>query len=276
MNNRIKDIIPGRGLGSLEFGMHRQDVKNMLGIPNEIERYRYTTQLPDETEIWFYEDLNLDVSFSSDDEWKMDTISINSNFYNLWDSIYIGQNLSEAKLALVKKGISNFKYEDLSNPESPDHKLLEIDDKGLNLWFDDDKLNEIQWGPFFKNDNKIDWPYKSNYDKDEIDLGIKVYDSKRIFENLTIYSNNWLDKIFSKSKEYQDLRIEFPISTERENLKTEFRSIDYSIKSKSKPKGIIKGTTRIIHNEHGDIGYIDVEWDNDLNLFDDYLVLETE
>lgn len=148
MNEKIKNIIPGKGLGSLEFGMHRQDVKNILGIPNEIERYRYTTQLPDETEIWFYEDLKLNVSFSSDDEWKMDTISINSNFYKLWDSIYIGQTMSETKTILKNKEISNFKHEDLSSLESPDHKLIDIIEQDINLWFDYQKLSEIQWGHF--------------------------------------------------------------------------------------------------------------------------------
>lgn len=90
------------------------------------------------------------------------------------------------------------------------------------------------------------------------------------------HSNDWLDRIFSSKSENEDLIMEFPNQTERENLKTVYRSIEYSVKTKDKVQGTIKANARIEHDEHGDLGYIAIEWDNELNIIDDYLVIENE
>ena len=42
--------------------------------------------------------------------------------------------------------------------ESPSHELLASDFLGINFWFDEDQLSEVQWGPLFVDDESIDWP----------------------------------------------------------------------------------------------------------------------
>ena len=41
-----------------------------------------------------------------------------------------------------------------------------------------------------------------------------------------------------------------------------------------KVDGSIMAKARLIHNEHGDIGWMAVEWENDLTLLDDYLHID--
>ena len=56
-------------------------------------------------------------------------------------------------------GINNIDIEDISSDEFPDQQLLTAFDYSLNLWFDEDELAEIQWGPFWDNEkDEPVWP----------------------------------------------------------------------------------------------------------------------
>ena len=46
MRIKIKNIEPQIGLGGLQFGMRQDDVKHLIGLPNEIEIYEYSFPIP--------------------------------------------------------------------------------------------------------------------------------------------------------------------------------------------------------------------------------------
>ena len=46
----------------------------------------------------------------------------------------------------------------MSTVESPTHELISSDQLGINFWFDEDTLSEVQWGPLFVDDETIKWP----------------------------------------------------------------------------------------------------------------------
>ena len=41
---------------------------------------------------------------------------------------------------------------------APDNKLIELEELSTNFWFSDNVLDEIQWSPYFTNDDEIQWP----------------------------------------------------------------------------------------------------------------------
>ena len=154
----LKTIIPGVGINELKFGLQKSDVKSLLGTPDEFEKYSYTNDENNLTEVWYYDDLGLDVSFDDDDDWKLGLISIESNAYNLFDFIPIGLSIDKIKEQLKKHGVNDLIYEDWSNVESPLHELLSSEKLGINFWFDEEKCNEIQCSPLYIDENTIDWP----------------------------------------------------------------------------------------------------------------------
>ena len=276
MKNNIKNIEPGISLGNLKFGMTQNEVKEIIGLPNEIEidQYLPNNEDSDFSENWYFEDLELSISFASEDDWRMDTISINSNYYSLWGSIEIGQTMNQVEVILKRLNKDNYICEDWSTIESPDHKLLELNDDYLNLWFDNRKLSEIQWGPKFINENEIDWPHKTELKNVLSDFGFKRYPIQFLFEKLEIHINETLDQIFQNSHDYGEVFDELPTNTSRENLKTENREIIYYLSTENRIKGSILAKARLLHNEVGDIGWMAVEWENDLVFIDDYFVIE--
>ena len=49
-------------------------------------------------------------------------------------------------------------HDDDDDDDDDDHKVIEVDEKSINFWLKDGVLDEIQWSPFFIDDDTINWP----------------------------------------------------------------------------------------------------------------------
>lgn len=157
-NQNINLIIEGEGLGDLKFGLFKDDVKLILGQPNEIVEYSYTNSDEDLTESWHYDELDLSIGFDEEDDWRLVTIAISSSNFKFRDFSPIGLSKDELTKKFDELNINDLEYEDWSSEESPSHELLTSDLLGINFWFDDNRLSEVQWGPHFIDDENIKWP----------------------------------------------------------------------------------------------------------------------
>ncbi|SFS73808.1 hypothetical protein [Lutibacter maritimus] len=158
MKKALKEIKPGYGLGNLKFGMSRAEVKLMLGEPSFIDKYSHSDSADDLTESWEYDDLGLSISFDEDENWKLIMISINSDFYELNGVSLIGLKEKELLAKLEAMNLGDLDLEDCSDLGSDEQKVIEVEEKAINFWLIDDALDEIQWSPFFIDDDTIDWP----------------------------------------------------------------------------------------------------------------------
>lgn len=146
-------IIPGRGLDSLKFGVTRQDVLDYLGQPEEISE----EILNGEKRIaWYYWSQGLSAHFDEDNDFRLETLDIETEGANIGGFYLIG--LSESKLLeVLEHNFGNLILED-QLPEL-DKKLYTIEDQGLNFWVEGGKLASIQWSPFFDNEkDEYIWP----------------------------------------------------------------------------------------------------------------------
>jgi len=158
MKKEIKDIKFGIGLGVLKFGMSREQVKTILGEPNEKELHYDEDINVDASELWHYDDLDVSISFDQEEDWKLVTLAVTSNSYQLNGKSLIGMNKKALLSELKNSQIDDLDIEDLSSEESPNHVLLSSFSLGVNFWLDDGILEEIQWGPDFIDDDTIKWP----------------------------------------------------------------------------------------------------------------------
>lgn len=156
MNN--KEIKIGEGLGDLKFGMSREQVKAILGEPDDIDRYSDSDLEDDASESWHYDEPEISLSFDEDVDWKLVTIAVSSPAYELLNKKLIGLD-SEALMAELKSmELGDFETEDWSSEELPDHKLISYPETQINFWLEDGELTEIQWGPLFSDEETIRWP----------------------------------------------------------------------------------------------------------------------
>jgi|TARA_B110000240_G_C13145312_1_gene302869 hypothetical protein len=158
MKQISKKIKTGIGVGELKFGISKDDAKKILGEPDDCEKYSYSNTEKDLTEIWYYKNLGLNISFDEDEDWRLGSITIESETYLFENSIFIGQDKNEILSEFKNLKIIDVEYEDMSTVENPTHELYSSDTLGINFWFDNNKLSEIQISPLFIDDETIKWP----------------------------------------------------------------------------------------------------------------------
>lgn len=153
-----KAIKLGRGLADLQFGYTTDEVQDILGAPNEIDRFDNESPEQQESIVWHYDDHGLSFTFDEAEDFRLGLISVNTDQYILRDLIRIGMNKQQVLDALEELAMVEYAEEDHSSLENPDHTLVAVDEKSLYLWFDGDRLSEIQWFPYLDEEDEIIWP----------------------------------------------------------------------------------------------------------------------
>lgn len=140
-----KNIYLEKGVGKLEFGQSEEDVKKVLGQPDETDTMEHEDG---STSLHFmYYDLGLYLSFDSEDEFSLSDIEVDSDDFVLENSIRVGSTKEEVIAYLNKKGHTDPFVEDLSTEEEPNMELIAVDELGINFWFEEGEISSIQVGP---------------------------------------------------------------------------------------------------------------------------------
>jgi len=149
-------IIPGKGVGNILLGMRRKDVEKILGQPDDKEEITYDDGETSCT--YYYFDLQMDLTFESDDDDRLSFISVEGENFNLMDKIKIGESKEKVIQHCKELSFSLPEEEDMSSDDVPNQILVALDNENINFWFTDNKLDEIQIGPFWQDDDTPIWP----------------------------------------------------------------------------------------------------------------------
>ncbi|MFN8257458.1 MAG: hypothetical protein U0W24_17315 [Bacteroidales bacterium] len=150
------EIFPGRGIGNILLGMNRQEVENILGQPDDKEEIEYDDG--ESSCTYYYFDLKIDLTFESEDNDRLSFISIENSHFKLKNKIKIGETKDNVIKYCKELNFSLPEEEDMSNEDVPDQILLALENENINFWFTDNLLDEIQIGPFWKDDDTPIWP----------------------------------------------------------------------------------------------------------------------
>lgn len=153
----VKEILIGLGVGIIRFGMLKEDVKEILGKPDSID-FEEPTEEKLATETWEYFKLGLSLTFDEEENWKLETITISSDFYTLFDEVLIGKTKARITAFIEEMQLGKIAYEDYSSDDYSKHELIDVDEINLFFWFDDEKLTEIQMGVLWENEETPIWP----------------------------------------------------------------------------------------------------------------------
>ncbi|MCL2845063.1 MAG: tRNA (guanosine(46)-N7)-methyltransferase TrmB [Chitinivibrionia bacterium] len=148
-----KTIELGKGLGNeLRFGMRFEEVKKILGEPSEIENSEVPSADGEDfgdTVAWIYDELGATLYFDEEDEWKLGTIEVDDDDFELGGKKLIGKGIKDVKNILQNMNINDINEEEIEAEEGEDEevklRLLFSQEKCLNVWFEDGVCCEIQW-----------------------------------------------------------------------------------------------------------------------------------
>lgn len=157
MNKNLNSIQIGIGVGDIKFGMFRKEVSAILGEPSEKELEK-DFDTGDAVETWDYENEGVSFSFDEEEDWRLETITINSSNFELNGVGLIGKNIEEVQDFIEKNKLGEMEFEDYSSPELPNHELIDVDEANLFFWFTNEILTEIQLGVQWDFDDNALWP----------------------------------------------------------------------------------------------------------------------
>ncbi|MDP4186830.1 MAG: hypothetical protein Q8907_10070 [Bacteroidota bacterium] len=154
MKEQSKNIEIGRGIDAITFGMTRQEVEQIAGKPSEKETYPLSDEENDMAETWHYDELDISISFEEAEDWLLTSISVSSPDYLLDGKQLIGKNFDQVVEELEKMELGEIEVEDSSPDDGINEKVLSIDESGLNFWFENGILTEIQWNPLWPEEDE--------------------------------------------------------------------------------------------------------------------------
>lgn len=152
MQDNIKNIIIGKGLGALTFGTTREQVLAMLGEPSEREKYTLSELENDDTEAWHFDELDLSLSFDEENNWRLSSIAVSNDAYLLDGQPLIGKEKTEIVEFFASKGYTEIEEDEEVKRDDGENCLLHVDKASISLWFENDELTEMQLGPYFNTD----------------------------------------------------------------------------------------------------------------------------
>ncbi|TAJ12839.1 hypothetical protein DMA11_10915 [Marinilabiliaceae bacterium JC017] len=151
-----KAIVPGRGFGNIKFGMEEHEVTYLLGDPDEAEVQNYGDG--DSANVLYYDEQGLSMSFDSAEDFKLVELSFESDDYTLLDAIHVGQSKEDFLAQLEKLSMEEYAQEDLTDEGFETQEVFTFEDQNISIWLEDDAVNSIQIGPFWVDDDTINWP----------------------------------------------------------------------------------------------------------------------
>ncbi|MBN1253408.1 MAG: hypothetical protein JXR51_12850 [Bacteroidales bacterium] len=154
----MKEIKIGQGLGNIKFGYTREELKKVLGEPDEIDKYSYTNSDTDLTESWHYDDSEISVSFDQEDDWLLGAISVSSDEFLFNGQKLIGKSEEEVLSYIMSIYPEDIEHEFTNYEDDPERILVSFEDLSLSLWFMNGILEEIEWGVLWDDADMQIWP----------------------------------------------------------------------------------------------------------------------
>jgi hypothetical protein len=155
----MKNIELGKGLGELIFGITREKFREIMGQPDEVEVIENEQMPEDQSEAWHYDEIELSASFDKLEDWRLTSLAVSSDEYTFEGIDLIGLSQQEVMEQIEMMGLGDVSVEELSDDEEGSQQMATLLDVSLNLWFDNGILSEIQWGPYWDEEEaELIWP----------------------------------------------------------------------------------------------------------------------
>ncbi len=141
------------GLNELKFGLTMDEVKKIMGNPDDTE------ELDDsevKTEVWYYWEDGITVFFEMHGIYKCVCLETDNP-----DSVLLGRKISELKEGdiqdlFVENNYNEYETED----EEWGEKRISIDDAVVDIYFDKGAIVSVNWGVDFDENESPIWPKK--------------------------------------------------------------------------------------------------------------------
>jgi hypothetical protein len=145
-------IDPEVGFGQLTFGLTMNQVKSLIGEPNEVEVIN--EKEADEAIVWHFDNLDISVFFETGEIPRMSSVEVFNVNATIWDYRLFDYKEAEIVAFIKSKG---FESEDAEVHEWGERRLS-FDDLNLDLYFENDILVTVSYGVFLNSEDTLHYP----------------------------------------------------------------------------------------------------------------------
>ncbi len=147
MTSKTLKIELGSGIGAFQFGLTRESLEKAVGPADEIEENAEEDDVLGSIEVWHYDSYNLSVEFIEGNEWRLSTIAVNNDDCSLGGIKLLGKSLPEIENVLETLKLGEYDIQTIDMAEENEIEMISVFEAGLDLWFENKLLTEIQLTP---------------------------------------------------------------------------------------------------------------------------------
>jgi len=149
---RENEIKPGIGMGNIRFGYSMDQVKDLMGEPEEIEESEEDDEF--EHKAWNYWQEGYSFFFDREDDYRLSCIQTENPEVLLFGKKLFELSSKEIKELLAQNGITECETEKLDTGET----RLSYEREMIDLYLENDQLLAINFGVFINDDLEVQWP----------------------------------------------------------------------------------------------------------------------
>ena len=149
---RENEIQLGTGISNIYFGFTMDQVKDIMGEPEEIEESDEDDEF--EHRAFNYWEKGYSFFFDREDDYRLSCIQTENDDVRLFNTNVIQKSTKELKDLLQKNNLGDYEIERLETGEV----RWSFEQEMLDLYFEDDKLIAINFGVFINDDLEVQWP----------------------------------------------------------------------------------------------------------------------
>lgn len=146
------EIILGQGMGPLKFGTTRDEVRALMGEPEEIEESEDDDEF--EHQAWNYLDEGYSLYFDREDDYRLSCIETDYPAMHLFGEAIHGKSVEEIQDLMRRNNLDDPEVEKMDTGEV----RLSYEEQMIDLYFDEDELQFVNFGVFINDDMEVQWP----------------------------------------------------------------------------------------------------------------------
>ncbi|MGI4833716.1 hypothetical protein HHL22_17015 [Hymenobacter sp. RP-2-7] len=148
------EIILGTGMGPLRFGTSMDEVRTLVGEPEEIDESEDDDEFEHQAWNYYEDDHLLSLYFDREDDFRLSCIETDNPSLRLFGEPIQGRPLDEIRSLMERNGQGTAELETMEGGEM----RLSYEKAMIDLYFEEGKLQFVNFGVFINDDLEVQWP----------------------------------------------------------------------------------------------------------------------
>ncbi|GAA4019428.1 hypothetical protein GCM10022408_36850 [Hymenobacter fastidiosus] len=146
------EITLGIGMGPLKFGTSQDEVRALMGEPEEIEESEDDDEF--EHQAWNYLEEGYSLYFDREDDYRLSCIETDHPGLRIFGEAIHGRSVQEIQDLMSRHGLQSSEMEKMEEGAV----RLSYEKEMIDLYFDEDQLQFVNFGVFINDELEVQWP----------------------------------------------------------------------------------------------------------------------